>query len=524
MSAKERQPGRQAPLSKEEKRRARWVARWVARWIVLCAVVIAALAVWVPTWPVWAAPVVLPVESAELISAAEGMDEIRITAEFDPADGTLAAMQTMHVTNRTDSELNELVFRSYSGAYLKEETSPAATDEWHYACYPAGFDAGGLTLQGVRIDGELVLYSWMDDACTVLNLPLETALQPGETAEVELAYTVEIPACAGRFGHDKGIWALGHVFPTLALHQDGAWRMDAVTPVGDPYLSECANWSVHLTLPEGYAVAASVYAESAVADGMQTIVMNGHALRDFALVISDQLTVATAMEGDTMLAAYARTDAQAREMVRYLGQALRSYEKRYGAYAYPTMTAAAVSLPHSAEAFSRMIMVSDHYVQSGGQTLEFSIADDAAHQWWQIMVGSDSWYEPWQHESLAEWALMDYIGDYYGADSRESAIFSQIETAMRITIPRGVTPASPIDYFSGQAEYTQVVSLRGASLWTAMETMLGRETLEQALAEYAAKYRFAMVDRAALTAILESAAGRELDDLLTDYLDTNINN
>ena len=520
MSANKKKTIRQTSLTKEDKRR----ARRLARWIVLGAVVVIALVMWIPTWTIWKTPVVLPEESAELLASAREMDEISIAAVFDPEAGMLTATQTMLITNRTGMALDDLVLRSYSGAYLKEETSPAAAEAWRYACYPTGFDAGGLSLQGARVDGKLVIYAWLDDADTVLYLPLEKALQPGESVEVSLAYAVKIPACAGSFGHDNGIWALGNVFPTLAVHQDGAWRTDAVTPVGDPYMSECANWSVRLTLPERFTVAASVYAEPSVADGMQTVVMNGHALRDFALVISDQLTVATAMEGDTLLAAYARTDVQASEMLRYLGQALRSYEKRYGAYAYPSLTAAAVAFPYSAESYSRMIMVSDHYAQNGGQTLEFSIAHDAAHQWWQVMVGSDSWYEPWQHESLAEWALMDYIGNYYGSDGRESAIFSRIESAMRITIPRGVTPASPIDYFSGEAEYTQVVSLRGASLWTAMETMLGRDKLEMALAEYAAQYRFAIADRAGLTAILERAAGRELDDLLIDYLDTNINN
>ena len=140
------------------------------------------------------------------------------------------------------------------------------------------------------------------------------------------------------------------------------------------------------------------------------------------------------------------------------------------------------------------------------------------------MVGSDSYYQAWQDESLCEYALMDYIGRYYGADARRNAAFDRIETAMRITIPRGVTPGSPIDYFQDLTEYSQVVYRRGAALWMALENLMGKDQLDAALQKYVQEYRFRLASREDLTQLLSQAAGQDLSALMEDYLDTHIVN
>lgn len=520
MKEKEKRAGRKSVLTREDRRKARRLA-WL---IVLCAAAVTALCLWIPTWPIWEPPAVLPEESETLLTAADDMDDIHIEAVLDPEAMTLTATQTMTLTNRTGAVQPNVVLRSYSGAYLTEETSPAASDELFYASYGTAFDDGGLRLNGTRVNGSLAMYTWLDSAQTVLSMPVDGTWKPDETVTVTLTHSVDIPQCAGRFGYAGGVIALGNVFPTPALYENGQWRTDAYTTVGDPFLNECANWHVRLIVPEAWQVAATGFSEPSVADGMKTYVMTAHAVRDFAIAASDRYHVSAAMEGDVLVAAFADSEQAARETVVYLRKALRSYQQHYGAYVYPSLTAASVSMPIAGASYPRLIMIPDRHMRSGGQTLEFAAAHETAHQWWQVMVGSDGWLEPWQHEALAQYALMDYIGDVYGPDSRESAVFSQIETAMRITIPRGVTPASPLDYFAGWSEYTQVAAMRGASLMMAMETMLGKDALDQALAVYVQHYMFGMASRSDLTAVLEEAAGRELDDLVIDYLDTYISN
>ena len=503
-------------LSPQENRRA-W--RYAAL-IVLCMLLCGVLVWYFSTQSTETA--YLPTTNEAVLRAAEGLDSITIDAVFDPESQQLTASQVMTLHNPADQALEQITLRSYSGAYLSEDTSPVAVDELFTASYGSRFSTGGLILDSAAVNGEAVQYTWEDDAKTVLTLP--SAWPKGSAVTVTLTYHVNIPDCGSRFGQQEGIFALGNVFPTLALWEDGAWRTERYCSIGDPFLTECANWTVRLTLPKGYAVASTGYAEPAYLADAAVYTLQAQAVRDFALVISDQFTAATGMAEDVFLVAYAKNKSDAQRMVKYARQAIACYEEHYGEYVYPTLTLAEVSFPYGGMEYPRMVMIGSSLFSATDDSLEITVAHEVAHQWWYAMVGSDSYYQAWQDEALCEYSLMDYIGQVYGASARESLAFDRIETAMRITIPRGVTPGSPIDYFQDLTEYSQVVYRRGAALWMALENLMGKEQLDGALQQYVQEYRFGMASRQELTQLLSQAAGQDLTALMEDYLDTYIVN
>lgn len=464
----------------------------------------------------------LPDVSQAVLDAAQGLDSIVIDADFDPDSRQMTATQVMTLYNPAGHTLDNVTLRSYSGAYLKEDTSPVAGDELFSACYGTVFSSGGLVLESAAVNGSSVEYTWEDEAHTVLSLPAQWFV--GSAITVELQYTVSIPLCASRFGMDDDIFALGNVFPTLALWENDDWRTDGYCSIGDPFLTECANWTVRLSLPQGYTVAATGYPEIAYLGNLAVCTMQAQAVRDFALVISNQFTSAVGMADDVLVTAYARDKAAAQRMVTYAKQAIACYEQHYGEYVYPTLTLAEVSFPYGGMEYPRLVMIGDEIIAASGDSLEVTVAHEVAHQWWYAMVGSDSYNQAWQDEALCEYALLDYVGQVYGTSARENTAFDRIETAMRITVPRGVTPGSPIDYFQDLSEYSTVVYRRGAALWLAMENLLGKDSLDAALQAYVQQYRFNMATRDDLTAVLSQAAGQDVSALMEDYLDTYIVN
>ncbi len=505
-------------LTREERRQ----ARRIAMLIVLGLMVLAGLIWWVTTWDLWTDKGSMPEESDVVLAAAQSMDSISIQAKINDGQNLLTATQTMVLTNRGNEPLDRVVLRSYSGAYLTEDTSPAATDELYDVCYPEGFSAGGLIMEKTVVNGAEITYIWSDDAKTVLTLMLSDPWDAGETLTLEMQYHVNIPVCAGRFGVYDGIWSLGNVFPTLAVREDGEWRTDAYTSIGDPFQSSCANWDVTLTLPEGYTVAATDYVQASTADHQQTYAFSAHAVRDFAVVFGKKLHLVTGIEGDTLVIACATDASRASEMLKYARQALRSFEKRYGTYVYPSLTVTESAYVLNGMTYPRLSFISQTNAETGGQTLEYAVAHEVAHQWWSVMVGSDGINQAWQDESLCEYALMDYIGDYYGTDDRDTAIYQRIETALRITISRDITPGSPITYFNDQTEYLQVVQRRGAALWIALENYFGQDGLDSLLQTYVQRYRFSSATREELTEMISDQAGVDLSELIADYLDTHI--
>lgn len=500
-------------LSPEDNRRAwRYAALIVLMMLALGAGIVFLVA---HDWP---EETYLPDEQPLLVRAAQGLDDVRVIAELDPDSRLLTFTQELTLTNRTGVDQTQVVLRSFSGAYLNQSTSPAATDALFFDCYGAAFDPGGLTLTRARIDGGMVIWHWLDDAQTVLALPAQWPVNGSVTVTLECA--VDIPECAGSFGHARDVFMLGQVFPVPALWEDGAWRMDAPAAFGPPTVSACANWDVTLTVPAGYTAAASVQAEPEQDGVVRRYHFRGKALRDFALAISDRYVMSQRMAGDTIITAYALTQEDADRLADVAVQAFDSFSSRWGAYAWPTFTLAEAPLPWDGSAFHGLAVISSGRITEGGSSLELTAARMTAQQWWGAMVGSDGVYQPWQSLSLCEYALMDYIGDAYGASDRADAVFDRIDTSLRMTIPRGLTPGSPIDSFSGPTQLQHVAGQRGAALWMALETHLGKDALDALLREYQTCFRFGLATRDDLTRLISQHTGQDLSMLMIDYLDT----
>ena len=172
-----------------------------------------------------------PAPSQALLNVAQGLDDVRIQATFDPVRRTLSVSQTMTLQNRTGEAQRLLILRAWANAFQSEEHSPIATDEVYDDCYPNGFSAGGVTLKTLTAapaggEAQAVTYVVGDAAQTVLRVSLPADWPAGGTLTLAASYEVLIPQAAYRFGENGGIWALGNVFLTPAPYVDGAYRTD----------------------------------------------------------------------------------------------------------------------------------------------------------------------------------------------------------------------------------------------------------------------------------------------------------
>jgi hypothetical protein len=473
---------------------------------------------------VFAGAPALPAQSAAITAAAQGLDAVSITAEFLPEARQVQARQTMRLQNRSGQTLPDVVIRTYANAFSSEEYSPAAIEEVYDKSYPNGFSEGSITMNNVLLGGQASGYVYDDGAKTVLRIALGSVWQPGQWIDISLEYVIQIPDCAFRFGAASGIYTLGNAFPILSVWENGAWRTEEYFPLGDPFYANCANYSVTLAVPRGYQCAGSAYGEKTETDGKWVFTFDAPAVREFALSISDRFATAQETVGDVLVTSYGLTTQTAWKALKYASQALVCFNEQYGAYPYRHLAIAAVDFPYGGMEYPSLVLIQKSaYEADSEQSLETLIAHEVAHQWWYAVVGSDQFYQPWQDEALAEYALLDYTGKYYGKDARDNLAFSRFETAMRVTIPEGVTPGSPIDYFGSMSEYSLVVYRRGASLMVALETSLG-DKFHDFLRTYYQRQAFRLSSRADFEQTLKEVSGQDWSALIVDYLDTYINN
>ena len=305
-----------------------------------------------------------PAPSAALLQASDGLDEIELQAEFLPESRSLRVTQRMALTSRVDDARDTLVLRTWPNAYQSMETSPLTLTELYDAAYPEGFSTGALVMEEAAVahgDGaaEKVFYRYTDTAKTVLSLPLAQSWGCGETLTVTLRYTLMLPKAASRYGVMNGVYAVGNAFPLPALYENGAYRTDDYSPIGDPFVSECANFSLELTLPDGYQCAATSFPSETRQDGeRQVMTFSAPAVRDFALVLSQQFQAVQAMEGNVLVSVYAPDGNWARQALAFARAALRCYNELYGDYPYPSLTLTGSTLPYDGAEYPGLCLLS----------------------------------------------------------------------------------------------------------------------------------------------------------------------
>lgn len=452
-------------------------------------------------------------------SASVGLDTYDFQLVFRPVESQLAVSMTLAFTNRTGDTLEDIMLRTWAGAYQSEEHSPAATDELFAACYPGGFSSGGIQLQGVWWNGDYAQEAAFADAAqTALRVPVGE-LNPGESGTLKLNCLLTIPQCAHRFGYANGVWQFGNALPILAAYDEGVWRMDAYAPVGDPFVSACANYTVSIALPKGYQCAASAACETLqTADG-QKITCRALAVRDFAFALSDSWTQSVRRVNGVRVLSYAGEQKAAERAAEYALEAIKVFEALYGAYPWDTFTLCAVDFPFGGMEYPGLVLIGQTYCAPDyAATLELIVAHETAHQWFYGLVGSDQFYQPWQDEALCEYAMLRYARARYGQTAYENLLLTRVQAPMRESIPRGVTPGSPVTYFADLDGYTAVVYGRGAAFLLAAEEMTG--DLTGFLRAYCDQFAFKLATREDFEALLRAWSGVDITPLMIDYLDT----
>ncbi len=459
-----------------------------------------------------------PKISPSLRAASEGLTDYQLSLRLIPEERSLAITEIIRYGNQTGETLHALKLRCWLNAFIKEETSPAALEEIFDACYQNGFSAGGMTLYDVSWNGQAVSHTWEQEDQTVLRVEIPP-LANSEEGTLMLRCVARLPECAYRSGVVNGVYQLGNVIPLVSCFMDGEWRTDAYSSIGDPFVSECANFHVTLEVPETYVPACSAWLIREK-DGLWRGDLP--AARDMALVLYDHAALVEGEAGDTVIRSYAQNDAQARRALTYARQALETFQTLYGPYPYPVYTVCQVDFPFGGMEYPALCMIGkDGYAAGKEDSLELTITHETAHQWFYALVGSDQANAPWQDEALCEYAMLRYVQKRYGQSSFDALRYYRVDAAIMESIPGGLTPGAPISYFNDLHDYRTVVYGRGAALLLALDEFLPGGT-DAFLRDYAERFSYQLISRADFEEFLNRYAGLDASPLLLDYLDTKM--
>ena len=104
------------------------------------------------------------------------------------------------------------------------------------------------------------------DDRTVLSVPLDRPVAPGETIEIDLAWTSRVPRTVARTGTIGDYFFVAHWFPQIGVLEDTGWNTHQFHAATE-FFADFGVYDVTLTVPAGWVVGATGRQQSVVDRG-----------------------------------------------------------------------------------------------------------------------------------------------------------------------------------------------------------------------------------------------------------------
>ncbi len=371
----------------------------------------------------------------------------------------------------------------------------------------------------VDLDGELVEPEVFPLDVT-LRVQLPRPLDPDEHVAVLLDYTLNLPKIQsdeefskGGFGYSNRSVSLGNWYPVMAPYRDEkGWYGLKYFPVGDPYVTEVADYSVTITTTEGVVVAGTGL-ETRTGRRWQYEVEQA---RSFAFAASDKYEVSTAQVGDvTVHSYYFPNNAEAGQVaLETVTQAMELFTELYGPYPFSDYRLAETEFAGGMEFSGLTFLGSTFYDQYDGTTrtpLLPLTAHEVAHQWFYGLVGNDQLTEPWLDEAPAEYSALLYYERYLPNDT-DWWWFHVVDQW---------APAGKIDnliyIFRDNREYFDAVYRRGAQFMRDLRQAMGDPAFFAFLEEYQRRYAYQLIASREFFTLVQEFTTADLVPLQEEY-------
>ncbi len=430
-------------------------------------------------WPIFLCLFVLILLTVCLFAPRQ--NKIEVTAALDAEKQTLSVTETLRITNRTGRRQKEWVFNLYPNAYQYETNAPVPSSEKRFA-YPDGFSSGSAEIFSVTVGNRAADYALSGTQGTLLRVQPPHPVPIAGSFSVTVTYQVTLPDSRLSFGYSEEDVRLSSVFllPAVYDRENECFFTDSVSPVGDSVLSEAAAWDVTLTAPEKFVASGF----GCTSEGCGVWHFSGENLRDFAVTLSPDYEVLQKETDHILLRVCGKSEASARQLLALAEKILPVYENAFGEYPFPELVIGTSSIYQGSDSFPGMVLLDDLLASGDAGMLEFTLANEIAHQWFSACVGSDPVRHPVQSEALCAFAAMYCFGENYGQESFDSLYEGLIAPALTSTRFAGVNPDQPLSAFTSSAAYEAVVVRKGAAAVQSQREALGDTAFFQALRKY----------------------------------------
>ena len=400
------------------------------------------------------------------------------------------------------------------------------------------------------------------DDFTVARVTLPEEIQPGTAVELEIDFEARLPWIIARTGHVDDFHLVGQWFPKLAVFEGEAGWNSHQFHASSEFFADFGTYRVAMTIPADWVLGATgiEVGNTPIDGGRRTVVHRAERVHDFAWCAAPSALMEV-VEADFepgrdvplqwLEKARGRLGLSAAELelppmhIRLLVPAVQRglvprmlraarlsiawFGLHYGAYPYAQLTV--VSPPRGAEEAGGMEYPT--FITTGADRLDeyppFSWSSDIeavtvhefGHQYFQGMLASNEFEEPWLDEGVNSYAeitcMNDIAEDGLVPEIRTFPFWGEERVALGIQkVPFRVARSAWEHrnrwiYFLASYGKTAVV-LR------TLEGMVGRDVLARGLRTYFERFSFAHPSGGDLEATLGEMAGVDLESFFNQAI------
>ncbi|KAK1608098.1 hypothetical protein QYE76_031771 [Lolium multiflorum] len=156
---------------------------------------------------------------------------------------------------------------------------------------------------------------------------------------------------------------------------------------------------------------------------------------------------------------------------------------------------------------------------SNKQQVAITVAHELAHQWFGNLVTMEWWTHLWLNEGFASWVSYLAVESIFPEWNNWTQFLDETTSGLRLD---ALAESHPIEVEVNHASeigaiFDSISYDKGASVIRMLESYLGAERFQKALASYIKKYAYSNAKTEDLWAVLEEETGEPVKDLMTTW-------
>ncbi|MDZ7318451.1 MAG: M1 family metallopeptidase, partial [candidate division KSB1 bacterium] len=385
-----------------------------------------------------------------------------------------------------------------------------------------------------------------------------------------LKFQVKIPYIFSRFGHIGHHYECTQWYPKIVVYDRKGWHPDGYHLIGEFY-GDFGTFDVSITVPQNMTVAATgdlvapkseimrldslarwgtkldslrdaknlkavkkfynQLLRSHLSAETKTLTFHAENVHDFAWVADGKFILKRGQYQNTTINVFVLPahEAKGKDAIKYAYDTLEHYGKCYLPYPYNQVSVVDGDISAGAGMEYPNLTIVQFNSPDWLRQLEMVIMHEIGHNWFYGILGNNEMAEAWLDEGMNSFAEVRYLEDKYGREGNMTNWPEMLSFLPQLD-DRYIHSAMYYLFAASQAEqkvltpayqfkesYVLVYG-KGAWIMNMLRDLVGKETFDDIMHTYFAKYRFKHPTTEDFIAVCEEISGRPLKPFFDSWL------